>query len=249
MPDGSADLILTDPPYHTTTLRFDRSRANDYDDIYRECARVLKPAGWMFVWGTPETCAAVSRSGLMRRKFEYVWLKLHWPPRRPDTIRPATAHELCFAMIRADLKKMADLYFRPELLRTAEGKAYVDGGGHRAGTTHHAISERYYLPPNRKIRYPAGRECTTVLRAKNKSTMRPRERTAHPTQKPQPILELIIRGYCPPGGMVVDPFAGSASTLLAARAVGRSAVGWERDDEWYRLAAARVDGALESYAA
>lgn len=47
-----------------------------------------------------------------------------------------------------------------------------------------------------------------------------------------------------PGGLVVDPFAGSGSTLLAARSLGRSALGWEIDPQWHTRATQRLAGAL-----
>lgn len=47
----------------------------------------------------------------------------------------------------------------------------------------------------------------------------------HPTQKPVDLLELLIRYSCPPGGVVLDPFVGSGSTLIAAVNTGRKAIG------------------------
>jgi len=49
----------------------------------------------------------------------------------------------------------------------------------------------------------------------------------NPTEKPGALLDMLIRYGCPPGGLVLDVFAGSCSTLLAARATGRRAVGVE----------------------
>jgi site-specific DNA-methyltransferase (adenine-specific) len=48
------------------------------------------------------------------------------------------------------------------------------------------------------------------------------------TEKPRGILEPLIEYGCKPGGLVFDPFAGSCSTLVAARALGRPAVGIEK---------------------
>ncbi len=52
-------------------------------------------------------------------------------------------------------------------------------------------------------------------------------RAIHPTQKPGGLLEPMITYACPPGGLVVDPFAGSGSTLMVARMAGRRAIGIE----------------------
>lgn len=49
----------------------------------------------------------------------------------------------------------------------------------------------------------------------------------HRTQKPGGLLEPLIEYACPPGGLVVDPFAGSGSSLVTARATGRRAIGIE----------------------
>lgn len=59
---------------------------------------------------------------------------------------------------------------------------------------------------------------------------------AHPSLKPQEFLRRLVRASLPLGsGIVYDPFAGSASTLAAAQAVGYHAVGTERDARYYRM--------------
>ena len=79
---------------------------------------------------------------------------------------------------------------------------------------------------------------------------REREIAPHPSLKPQSFLRKIVRGVLPLGiGVVLDPFAGSGSTLAAAEAVGYASIGVERDPVYFelatealpRLAALRVD--------
>jgi site-specific DNA-methyltransferase (adenine-specific) len=62
----------------------------------------------------------------------------------------------------------------------------------------------------------------------------------HPTEKPGAILDPLIRYSVPPGGLVLDPFAGSGSTLLTARSLGRRAVGIEADERYCEAAARRL---------
>jgi site-specific DNA-methyltransferase (adenine-specific) len=62
----------------------------------------------------------------------------------------------------------------------------------------------------------------------------------HPTVKPTDLMRWLVRLVIPPGGIVLDPFAGSGSTLVAARAEGVRAVGIEREDEYARIIADRL---------
>ena len=66
------------------------------------------------------------------------------------------------------------------------------------------------------------------------------KRGIHPTEKPLGILDPLIRYACPPGGLVVDPFAGSGSTLDAARQSGRRAIGIEANEEYAEAAKRRL---------
>jgi site-specific DNA-methyltransferase (adenine-specific) len=62
----------------------------------------------------------------------------------------------------------------------------------------------------------------------------------HPTEKPSAILTPLIEYACPAGGIVLDPFAGSASTLFTARMLGRRAIGIEGHEPYCERAAERL---------
>jgi len=63
----------------------------------------------------------------------------------------------------------------------------------------------------------------------------------HPSLKPQAFLRLLVRGVLPLGeGVVLDPFAGSGSTLAAALATGYSSIGIEKDPRYYELAVGAI---------
>ena len=63
-------------------------------------------------------------------------------------------------------------------------------------------------------------------------------RSGHPTPKPEALMDVLV-SKCPPG-IVADPFAGSGSTLVSARNLGRRAIGVEIDEEYAELAARRL---------
>ena len=62
----------------------------------------------------------------------------------------------------------------------------------------------------------------------------------HPTQKPVGILHPLIEFSVPVSGIVLDPFAGSGSTLVAAREAGRRAIGIEVQERYCEIAAKRL---------
>ena len=62
----------------------------------------------------------------------------------------------------------------------------------------------------------------------------------HPTQKPVSVLLPLIETYCAAGGTVLDPFAGSGSTLFAARMLGRKWLGVELDGKYHAAATNRL---------
>ena len=69
------------------------------------------------------------------------------------------------------------------------------------------------------------------------STIRPRaNRTGHPTPKNPVFIKWLILLCTDPGQVVLDPFAGTGSTLVAARELGRHYIGMEIDPQWYRHA-------------
>jgi len=62
----------------------------------------------------------------------------------------------------------------------------------------------------------------------------------HPTQKPVALMGEIIRVVSPEGGLILDPFMGSGSTLVAAMGLGRKAIGIDLDERFCEIAARRM---------
>lgn len=83
------------------------------------------------------------------------------------------------------------------------------------------------LPPQR-------RDTPNVLR------YTPTSNEHHPTEKPTDLLARLLSVTTPPDGTVLDCFAGSGSTLVAAKALGRKAVGIEGDERYCEVAAKRL---------
>ncbi len=66
------------------------------------------------------------------------------------------------------------------------------------------------------------------------------ERTGYPTQKPLTLLKLLVGACCPPGGTVLDPCCGSGTTLVAAKELGRNAIGIDVSTKAMAVARSRL---------
>lgn len=66
------------------------------------------------------------------------------------------------------------------------------------------------------------------------------EERQHPTQKPMWLMEALVKDFTDPGDLILDPFAGSGSTLVAAIRNGRRGIGFELDPGYHAIATKRL---------
>lgn len=72
-----------------------------------------------------------------------------------------------------------------------------------------------------------------------------RERTSHPTQKPLQLIQQIIEKHSDEGDIILDPFLGSGTTAVAAVNTNRHYIGFELDEKYFDIACQRLDEAEE----
>ena len=208
LPDNSFELILTDPPYGTTKCIWDTDISIPWDEFNR----LLKPRGTIAVFGAQPFTSVVICSNL--KQFKYCWV---WQKSCP------TGH---LNAKRMPLKEVEDIMifnsgnYYPQGLETfdrvvknsrsdcerVEAISSVTGG----------IKDQEYLQEH--TNYPR-----TILQFPNKKF------STHPTQKPVDLLQYLIRTYTLPGESVLDCFAGSGSTGIAAENEQRNATLVERN--------------------
>ena len=80
-------------------------------------------------------------------------------------------------------------------------------------------------------------ECKNVFHYANS-----RRETKHPTEKPLSFINLIVRVSSNEGDLVLDPFIGSGTTAVAAKALGRAFLGFELEEEYIEMANQRLKG-------
>lgn len=68
-----------------------------------------------------------------------------------------------------------------------------------------------------------------------------KERTEHPTQKPESLIIELVKAFCPKGGKVLDPFMGSGTTPAVCNKLGIDCIGIELEEKWYNIAKNRIE--------
>jgi site-specific DNA-methyltransferase (adenine-specific) len=86
-----------------------------------------------------------------------------------------------------------------------------------------------------------GRECSVEKRLGEDGINAPLMKNNHPTVKPQALMKYLITLITPKGGIVLDPFAGSGSTLVAAKDLGFNYIGIEKEEEYIKIINARLN--------
>lgn len=212
-----ADCIVTDPPYGETSLAWDR-----WPDGWPGLAATVTRSLWCF--------GSVRMFLAQRDEFagwnlsqDIVWEKHNGSGFAADRFK--RVHELVTHWYRGDWSSVT---------------AATPRDGVRARSR---IVRRSAIAPNVHGDISASadvRDGSALLR----SVLKVRSmqgKAQHPTEKPLGILDPLIAYACPPGGVVLDPFAGSGSTLVAARDSGRRAVGIEADERYCEVIAKRLD--------
>lgn len=222
-----ADACITDPPYGETAHKWDRW-VNNWPLIVSWHTNSLWSFGSlrMFLdhrddfkgWKLSHDAVGEFEVDTM------VWEKHNGTGFATDRFRKV--HEL---MAHWYVGKWADIYHEVPRVPKAfnrGGAVSTDRDGNRAQHTGQIGPHVYVDDGLRLVR--------TVLRAESV------RRGIHSTEKPGSVLAPLIEYSVPPGGLVLDPFAGSASTLLTARQLGRRAVGIEADESYCEKAAERL---------
>lgn len=230
IPDGSVDAIITDPPYETTGLHFDKKSTIDWDLFYSEIKRVLKINGWFFMWGTLEMFAGALP--YFRLKFDYVWVKNNMVFSSQSAVRPYKKHEHCFALIHPELKKVSELTFDRDAIREFGFEAYSKDSFTRKSEWEESIGSNGQIQPD--ISNRTWRHGTTVLNAPIQHGY------GHCTVKPLGLIELLVKGYTNEGDLVLDPFAGSGTTAVACQNLNRNFIAMELHEEYVKIGRKRL---------
>ena len=97
--------------------------------------------------------------------------------------------------------------------------------------------------PTREAKTTEGLNSPEMRAARGRQAKETTRQNHHPTVKPLKLMRYLVRLVTPPGGTVLDPFAGSGTTLIAAKEEGFNFIGIELEPEYVEIAEARLAAA------
>lgn len=220
IPDGSVDLVLTDPPYGTTACKWDA--IIPFEPMWEQVWRVLKPNGAAVFTASQPFTSALVMSQPDRFSYEWVWVKSKITGVLNAKKMPVRKHEQILVFSSS---KATGTYNAQGLV--AKGTVTKQGG---SSDNYGARSSTPYI--QEFTNWPRD-----VLEIPSEG------KTVHPTQKPVALMEYLIRTYTNEGETVLDFTMGSGTTGVACVNTGRKFIGIERDAGYFEIAKNRIETA------
>ena len=219
IPDDSVDMILADLPYEITAAKFDI--LIPFEPLWEQYNRIAKEdAAMVFTASQPFTTSLIS-SNLKNFRYEWIWEKPQGTNPMVAKIQPLKAHENIIVFYRKRPK------YNPQMTISTPYGGFKSKQK-KLGEVYGDLDSKHRDNPE-GTRYPK-----TVLQFKQ-------EKGIHPTQKPVPLMEYLIKTYTNENDVVLDNCFGSGTTGVAAKKTGREFIGIELDEEYFKLGSERIN--------
>ena len=225
IPAQSIDFILCDLPYGTTACKWDI--IIPFGELWEHYNRVIKDNGAIALFSAQPFTTKLIHSNI--KDFRYTW---YWKKRNVTGFSYARYQPMrCIEDICVFYKKHPT--YNPQglikLEKPQKRKAKKRGDGvYDSKTLANPYETLYTNYPRHLIEFP--KDANSV----------------HPTQKPVPLLEYLIKTYTNEGETVLDNCMGSGSTGVACMNTNRKFVGFELNNKYFEIAKQRINNAAFS---
>jgi len=209
---GSIDAIITDPPYGTTACKWDS--VINFDLMWEQLNRIIKPNGAIVLFGSEPFSSSLRMSNIKNYKYDWKWEKEQGVGQLNCKRRP--------------LKKTEDILIFNT--KTYNPQGLIDCSIKKKAHKDNTVYGKQKDYTQKKSNYP-----TDILKFNRELRDR-----FHPTQKPIPLMEYLIKTYTNENETVLDFTMGSGSTGVACVNTNRSFIGIEMDDKYFEIAEQRI---------
>ena len=226
IPDKSVDMVMADPPYGTTACKWDS--IIPLEPMWEHLKRVIKKNGAIAMTASQPFTTTLISSNMKMFKYEWIWEKNRGSNFAITKYQPMKEHEniLIFSNGKTTYNPINQE-------RLASGKARVKSriglmrGGDKGVYGDGMNADIYKMYSN--LRCPRSVQKFNI------------ENGLHPTQKPVPLMEYLIKTYTNEGETVLDFCMGSGTTGVACLNLNRRFIGIEKDPDYFKIATERIN--------
>jgi len=226
IPDKSIDMILCDLPYGTTACKWDV--VIPFESLWSEYNRIIKDNGAIALFGNEPFTSKLIVSNLKGFKYRWDWNKKIPSGMGYAKYRPMQQTEdICIFS-----KNGSKTRYYPQMIKRDEP---IKSGGNtiQAGV----YSDFKCMGEGKEYKKTYDYKFPVTLIEFDKI----RRGAIHPTQKPVPLLEYLIKTYTNEGDTILDNCMGSGSTGVAAKNLNRDFIGIELDENYFEIAKKRIE--------
>jgi len=218
IPDGSIDMILCDLPYGSLKCAWDV--IIPFEPLWEQYERVIKDNGAIVLTGNEPFSSHLRLSNLKNYKYDWKWDKVRGSNFATVKIRPFNS----FEDVMVFYKKQPT--YNPQMW---EGKPYEQKQGYVGEAKQTGLKRKSVVTKSDGGRYPL-----SVIRFSKESGL-------HPTQKPVPLFEYLIKTYTNEGETVLDNCAGSGTTGVACQNTNRNYILIEKEQGYVEIIKERLE--------
>ena len=232
--DKSIDCIICDLPYGTTACKWDT--IIPFEPLWAQYKRIIKDNGAIVLFGQEPFSSYLRTSNISMYRYDFIWDKVSTTNFANAKRMPLSCNE-CISVFYKSLPTYNPIMTeaKSDRIRSmSKSKDNTSETNKQASGKTRMYSENY---DNTK-RFPRKiieisckiAECNSLNRV-------------HPTQKPEALIEYLIKTYTNEGDTVLDNTMGSGTTGVACKQLNRSFVGIEMDDKYFDIASKRIANA------
>ena len=223
IPDGSVDMILTDPPYGTTACKWDS--IIPLEPMWEQLKRVIKPNGAIVMTASQPFTTTLIASNITGYCYNWTWNKRKAGNIFLAKVQPMKIHE--DVVVFSVSGKMPS--FHPIMTpRDKVKKSKNYGTGKTMGGSGEREEKEYTYTHKNPV---------SIIDISNAN----QRGKVHPTQKPVALMEYLIKTYTNEGDTVLDFTMGSGTTGVAAVRLQRKFIGCELDANYFEIAKTRIN--------
>ena len=222
--DKSVDMILCDLPYGTTACKWDT--VIPFEPLWEQYNRIIKDNGAIVLFGSEPFSSALRMSNIKNFKYDWIWDKKIPSGMSYARFQPMRQTENISVFCKGKT------VYNPQMVKRDKP---IKKGGNK------------YSPSAPIQACKEGKDFKKTYEYKNPINLivfdKIRKGSLHPTQKPVPLLEYLIKTYTNEGDVVLDNCMGSGSTGVACVNTNRDFIGIELDKDYFNIAKERIGNA------